>query len=610
MRFLRYTTVLGVIGIVFIGVAYCEQNRTSERLFDETDAKLAQLGKQCQDLENLLTSIKNKVSFLNIGEKKLALFDDLIQTQKEQIEVLNGQYKQFKSLVDSIGAREKELSVNVSEISNVLTKSLEEQASFNDMGKKKLALFDEIIQTQKGQVEVLNGQNTQFRTLIDSIGAKEKELSASVSEIAGVLTESLKEQVLGNKMAAERAFVLAKEAAAKGESDIAEVYFLNAITHLPTEIKILNTYADFILNDSREVNLERVQRFSGILDLAIYQVSPDSILDVQAIRERIIKKQEAILSTETSSNEKEDGEFKRNCEIVFNGKLSFAQIEKESNVSDKLKERLDLLNELNSDEFVVLQKDDDGEKIANAIETTSAMFFISHTLDSVEEVLKKAEGLIKEGDCKKMQIAREQLNAANSLLSQVWVYDCAPMPTLQAKAENTKKEVLAKNREINKILSRDACLEVDKCLREIDNIYGNNFNNCTRRINEIKEVGEKISLSLQKIQDEEISKECSQKSTKYVMEKLKALEKERYLKYQKKALEKLKLAKGRLDSDSNKWDVFHEYLKEINPSLLLPDIGTLYAKIQEKYFGEPDDQLKMSMEKAEAFDKLKTLDDF
>ncbi len=543
MRFLNYTTVLGVIGIVFIGVAYCEQNKTSERLFDKTDAKLAQLEKQYQDLENLLTSIQNEVAFLNMGKKKLALFDDLIRTQKKQVEVLNGQY-------------------------------------------------------------------TQFRTLIDSIVAKDKELSSSVSEISNVLTESLKEQVFGNKIAAERAFVLAQEAAAKGESDIAEVYFLNAINHLPTEIKILNAYADFILNGKEDVNLERIQRFTGILDLAIYQVSPDSIPDVQSIRERIIKKQEAILSAETSSNEKEEGKFKQNCEIVFNGKLSFAQIEKESNISDKLKERLDLLNELNSDEFVVLQKDDDGEKIAKAIETTSAMFFISHTLDSVAEVLKKADGLIKEGDCDKMQIAREQLNAANSLLSQVWGYDCSPMPTLHVNADKAQEQILARNKEINKILSKKECSKVDKCLREIENIYENNFNPYTKRINEIKEIGEKISLLLQQIPDEDMNKEYSQKSTKSVMEKLKTLERERYLKYQKRALEKLKLAKGRLDSKSDKWGVFHEYLKDINPSFLLPDIGTLYAKIQEKYFGEPEDQFKILMEKAEAFDKLKTLDNF
>ena len=536
--------ILGiVISVAFAVVAYCVLNKSFERLFDNTDAKFTQLGGQCQNLENLLTSIQNEVAFLNMGKEKLALFDDLIRTQKKQVEVLNGQY-------------------------------------------------------------------TQFRVLIDSIGAKNKELSSSVSEISNVLTESLKEQVFGNKIAAERAFVLAQEAAAKGESDIAEVYFLNAINHFPTEIKILNAYADFILNGTEDVILERIQRFTGILDLAIYQVPPDSIPDVQSIRERIIKKSEAILSAEASSNEKEEGEFKQNYEIVFNGKLSFAQIEKESNISDKLKERLDLLKELNSDEFVVLQKDDDGEKIAKAIESTSAMFFISHTLDSVAEVLKKAEGLIKEGDCGKMKIAREQLNAANSLLSQLWGYDYSPMPTLRVNADNAQEQILASNKEINKILSKKECLKVDKCLREIEDISKNNFNPYTKRINEIKEVGEKISLLLQQIPDEDMNKEYSQKSTKSVMEKLKTLERGRYLKYQKCALEKLELAKGRLDSDSDKWGVFHEYLKDINPSFLLPDIGTLYAKIQEKYFGEPEDQFKISMEKAEAFDKLKTLDDF
>ncbi len=515
----------------------------------------------------------------------------LINDSSKRIENLEKQQKDFLKIFDAVQIDAKHFNTSVAEISNILTKSLKDQI---DSSKR---------------IENLEKQQKDFLKIFDAVQIDAKHFNTSVAEISNTLTKSLKDQISGNQIAADTAIKLAEDASKEKNFDLAEVYCLSAINHKPSEIKYLVAYSSIILNNIKPLTIERLQRLSDILDLSIYQVAPEAISEVLDIKEKIEVAQKDLLSADVSiTPEINRDSFLIDYKNVIEGKLSISAIARGNEISKHLKERLLELNELISNPLA------ENEEILNLnseLERTNSIYEAQLALDSANVILKKAESINLNSTLDDARIVQSQINAANSLLSQVWSTDTTSIPALDKEAKEAMLRILKLEQTTNKILSKPALVDAEKILEEIHSIYKNSFKTYAQRIKEINELSKKMSSFASKIQDREMYDSLEDSSVN-IANMLKELEKERYLAYQKWALDNLENARVQLDRDSgadNAWKVFENCLKEINVSLLLSDVNSLYTAIYSDCATKSKKGTEMMFAKA-SVTKFKSLDDF
>ena len=185
---------------------------------------------------------------------------------------------------------------------------------------------------------------------------------------------------------------LAEDALSRKDYEFAEVYILSAINHRPSEIKYINKYYEhFITRNETPPNIDKLQRFSDILDVAIYQVNPDNIAEVLKIKEAIEKKQRDILESETPQLSQMGKDIDKDFNNVISGELSIDNISKKSDITKALLERILSINELLSSDTV---QPDQLPILNEELEYTKSLYAASVALDSATTVFTKIDKLI------------------------------------------------------------------------------------------------------------------------------------------------------------------------------------------------------------------------
>lgn len=457
-------------------------------------------------------------------------------------------------------------------------------------------------------IRSLDGKTKQQRELQNIISALQqdtKKFSASISEISNTLLRSLDDKVVGNQKAAESALKLSEDACARKDYELSEVYILSAINHRPSEIKFINKYYEhFIVKSETPLNIDKLQRFSDILDVAIYQVNPENIADVLKIKYEIEKRQKDILESETPQSSQIEKDIDNNFNNVVSGELSVDSIAKKSDITKALLERILSINELLSSDTVQPER---FAILNEELEYSKSLYAVSVALDSACTISKKIDKLIPSkdsGNDKNAKIAKNQINTAISFLSQIWSVDTARISVLDEKAAELFGKLEKQDKTANVILSKRSVAEIEKIFGKIREMAKDDIKSKTSLIESVNEESKKIDKLLSEIQDKDLYYKTRDNTTNGISEIMKKLELERRKKYQKWAVGEI--AKANKLCGEEDYDSAFKYLNPIDTTLLLSNVYSLYNDVFEKCASGSKKRDEMTLKKAE-MEEFKTL---
>lgn len=497
--------------------------------------------------------------------------------QNEKIVGLEKQQQNLSCAIQTLQNDTAKFNATASEISDTLIRSLD--------GKTK--------------------QQRELQNIISALQQDTKKFSASILEISNTLLRSLDDKVAGNQKAAESALKLAEEALSRKDYEFAEVYILSAINHRPSEIKYINKYYEhFIAKDGTSPNIDKLQRFSDILDVAIYQVNPENIVAILRIKEGIEKKQRDILESETPQTSRIGKDIDNDFDNVISGELSIDNIAKKPDITKALLERILSINELLSSDTV---QPDRLAILNEELEYTKSLYAVSVALDSACTISKKIDKLNPNkdsGNDKNANIAKNQINTAISFLSQIWSVDTARISVLDDKAAELFGKLERQDKTANVILSKRSIAEIERIFGEIREMAKDDIKSKTSLIESVKEESKKIDKLLSEIQDKDLYYKTRDNTLNGISEIIKKLELERRKKYQKWAVREI--AEANELCGEKRYDSAFKCLKPIDTTLLFSNVYSLYSDVFEKCAKDSKKRDEMVREKAET-EEFKTL---
>ena len=471
-------------------------------------------------------------------------------------------------------------------------------AKFNTTASE---ISDTLIRSLDGKTK----QQRELQNIISALQQDTKKFSASISEISNTLLRSLDDKVVGNQKAAESALKLSEDACARKDYELSEVYILSAINHRPSEIKFINKYYEhFIVKSETPLNIDKLQRFSDILDVAIYQVNPENIADVLKIKYEIEKRQKDILESETPQSSQIEKDIDNNFNNVVSGELSVDSIAKKSDITKALLERILSINELLSSDTVQPER---FAILNEELEYSKSLYAVSVALDSACTISKKIDKLIPSkdsGNDKNAKIAKNQINTAISFLSQIWSVDTARISVLDEKAAELFGKLEKQDKTANVILSKRSVAEIEKIFGKIREMAKDDIKSKTSLIESVNEESKKIDKLLSEIQDKDLYYKTRDNTMNGISEIMKKLELERRKKYQKWAVGEI--AKANKLCGEEDYDSAFKYLNPIDTTLLLSNVYSLYNDVFEKCASGSKKRDEMTLKKAE-MEEFKTL---
>jgi hypothetical protein len=226
-----------------------------------------------------------------------------------------------------------------------------------------------------------------------------------------------------SKPAAE-AVVLAKAAAQAGDTILARIYYLSAVNHAPSEVSILNSYAELVLRDP-SATTEDLARLKSVLQLSMYQISPGNITNALALLSQVVNREEQLLAELTPNPVPVDW-GKRFAEILRNFPLDAAwkDLQQMSKRWEALSEMVMSLREEHPDTSLLQRVEgelDLTQRVLTALRLSAALDTIMKALDSSSGSPEKAVSL---------------LQTAEATVGQVWGIDSDGWPAgLRSKVD-------------------------------------------------------------------------------------------------------------------------------------------------------------------------------
>ncbi len=453
--------------------------------------------------------------------------------------------------------------------------------------------------------------------IIDNLEQAAKENKECIAQVL-----QAEYDIKSNSVYAAEAMKLAEKAMSENDFDLAKIYSLNAINHMPYEIKYIEAY--FQLLEKQSPTQEELKRFVDILDMSVFQIAPVEIKRVIAIKSTILQKLEAISIVEQEKSSKDYQEtLAQKIDSLVKGELSLPHIiSGNGNVNiDMLSARIEtikaILEESVLDEMETTKWN---SELANA----NIIFQLAVTLASVENAASKADTTTAKTSQTKMELvtAQNQLQTANALLTQIWTMDCSVAPELLEKAKAYQTKITEIDARIKELGSKPAFINIKEQVENIHDKYSQSLSKpiqnkktpdkktqgiYTESIKQISSYVEKIKENLAEISDDKMQIEVLD-DLKKAGDFLQELSKFRYNDYQKWALGQLqechneflsfKLLGFKRVTDAQGNKLFNTYLLDINPALLSYDMQSLYNSIYQEVYEEVGNKAESQITKA------------
>ena len=465
--------------------------------------------------------------------------------------------------------------------------------------------YDSLARNLQSGLEQVTNENRDIHGKYDSLAKLVNEgLEQAAKENKACIARALQAEyeIKSNSSYAGEAMKLAEKALAGNEIELAKIYLLNAINHMPYEIKYIEAY--FQLLEKLNPASEELKRFSDILDMSVFQIAPGDIQQIVYIKNTIMQKMEAMsIAEQKKSAEIYQESLAQKVASLVDGKLLMDKIIKRSgNVNlDLLSARIETIRSLLDED--ILDENEAGKWRAE-LSKANVVFQLAATLVNVDNATSKAEEGTAQNAPSKLELvtAQNQLQTANAMLAQVWTMDCSPAPELLEKAKSYQGRITRIDAKIKEINSLPPYNEIKGLVGEIQRAYSQSYGSYTGRIKTITSCVEKAKEKLAEVSDEKMQIEILA-DLKKAAEYLQELSKDRYNAYQKWALGQLQECHSKYKSynvvtDARGNDLFNSYLLDINPALLSYDMQSLYNSIYQKVYEEVEDKAASQISKA------------
>ena len=459
--------------------------------------------------------------------------------------------------------------------------------------------------SNKALAESMQNKLSNMQNGLVDVQSKINGLSSDLENIAPGLSNKQK--------AAEQAMSLAEQAWRNSDPALATIYVLNALNHNPANINCLQFYYN-ILENKRELEISDIDQFIDILDISVYQVSPGDVSKVLTMRNTLLSKQESMLNSAAAEvNRDASAEFAATQRALSNGRLSPTEINRGGKVNmDLLDERIETIATLISDADM---SDSDRSSYMKLLNESSTFKLLATTLESAENAISKANSLSNSNSLTKEEIllARNQLQTANTYLSQIWTIDTTNFQAQYNVAKNLQSRIATIDKRLDVLASAPAKATIESKLAECRNPYGS----YTSRINKISATLKEVAPLLAEVPDLDTRKHL-ESAMEEAAQQVEELAKSRYKAYQEWAVSVLNDAMNKYDkikvfNDDDALQLFNEYhIIEINPSLLTYDVNSFYNSVYQIIYTELDGAKKksdMQYNKATS-SKVKQLEDF
>lgn len=396
---------------------------------------------------------------------------------------------------------------------------------------------------------------------------------------------------------------LAREAKAKGDTDLAALYYLNAINHAPADAVLLQEYGDFVLKDEKTAT-EKFRRLHSVLEVSIYQVDPESVAPLLAL----------IKNVETRQNQLTDGVIAQPVKPNWQAQFDAAMAVKYDDLwqdENKLGDHLEALTGLmeSADELdapeqskidEITKKLTEGKVILTATGVSKALEQVCFNLEaSAESATEKALSIIQ---------------TAEGLLGHLWGLDLDKLPqALSAKVNAYPQRIRF---QLEKMESAK-CMPLVNRIKELkDGALGvsTSFNLQHRYSESEKHLKEAIPLYQQLSQ--QAAREKADAFLAAIRAHMDSVREQQIAAYQKWTIAKINNAfdaymKIKVVTENDAKKIFDDNgLAEINPSLLKQDTATMMNDVTGKLIAEMSGKTAFEAFKKTAETTKKRLEDF
>lgn len=396
---------------------------------------------------------------------------------------------------------------------------------------------------------------------------------------------------------------LARESKAKGDNDLAALYYLNAINHAPADAELLKEYGDFVLKDEKTAT-EKFRRLHSVLEVSIYQVDPESVASLLAL----------IKNVQMRQNQFTDGPIAQPINPGWQTQLDVAMAVKfddlwqdEHKLSDHLEALAGLLDSAADSDAPDQSKID---QITKLLAVGKIILTASSVAKVLDQTCTNLEGAVESVPEKALSI----IQTAEGLLGQLWGLDLSKLPqALSAKINAYPQKIRF---QLDKMESAK-CMPLVNRIKELkDGALGvsTSFNLQHRYSESEKHLKEAIPLYQQLSQ--QAAREKADAFLAEIRAHMDSVRQQQIMAYQKWTIIKINNAfdaymqiKVVTENDAKK--IFEDNgLSEINPSLLKQDTATMMNDVTGKLIAEMSGKTAFEAFKKMAETTKKTLEDF
>ena len=544
-----------------------------------------------------------------------SITDGFAQVAKENQEI-QGKYKSLGENINEGLAQAAKENKDVHGKYDNLAKSVSEGlAQLARENQQILGKYDNWAKIVSNGLAQAAKENKEIQGKYDNMAKKVGEgLEQAAKENKECIARALQAEyeIKSNSSYAEEALKLMEKALTDNEYELAKIYSLNAINHMPNEIKYIDAYFQLLI--AQPSTIDELKRFIDILDMSVFQIAPYDVQRIIEIKSTIMHKYEAMsLAEQKKSSDEHQRRLAQRIKSLEEGELSMRKIiGYNGNVNvNMLSTRIEAINNI-LEEGMLDERENTKWKTRQT--TSNLLFQMAVTLSSVENALFKADVTMAKTSPSKLELvtAQNQLQTANALLAQIWTMDCSSMPEQLERAKEYQGRITQVDAKIKEISSRPVYKIIKVLVNEIPLSYSQSYSSFTERIMKISQNVEKIKEKLTEVSDEKMQIEILE-DLKNAESYLQELSKGRYNAYQKWALQLLRDCHVKYTSYSVVTNdrgnrLFNDYLLDINPALLSYDMQSLYNSIYQKVYNEVEDKAVSQIVKASH--KCKSLEDF
>lgn len=451
----------------------------------------------------------------------------------------------------------------------------------------------------------LNERHYEQKTGIAS-GEAIKRLESAAGQMEQLVQAVNDRRLLIQAKSCDAAILQGRQAIKEGKTELAKIYFLNAVNHMPESMAAVQEYADTVLT-KKNPGIDEIDQAISIVQLSLYQVPASevqhAIQKLQTLQGARAKALESTKPLVPPSDWTTVAERIRTVDpnVVCNDDAKLqAQI---GDIRSMLEHLTDAVTE--DERKMYLWAEKEMQRYTQIEAATRQVRYIDACLAKLEKADLASD------------YAVAIIQAAENSLPQFWGMDSSMIPiTLQAKIKTMPENIQAAVGKVADARAKSALDEIGRLCENIKaahaSLRGNRdtgnpagsgpgqFETCAK---EIQSSLEKIAGNLAKVSSAGKRKDADAQFQE-MAKILREVRQGQYNAYQKwalgiceNALSKYeainwtarKPVPGLTSNDEEAKAIFkNTFFPQIDPTLLTPEISTIYSTVQGKLFGKMD----------------------